>query len=248
MVGVLFTRNEAVVSTELAGRLESLPCELGQSVAAGAVIAQLDDRTLRENLARAEAQLESARADSSLKASERAEMEERYERRTKTADSYSAEEMSQVRLARARAAENSATAAATVKAARADVAALRLRLDSARIRAPFRGVIAMRYQTPGTWLDVGAPIARIVGESQLWVRFAAPPAQSGCLAPGTRIAVRAPGMAAELAGIVRNVSPEIDPASGLLTIEASLTDHLPSRSGVHAGLAVRVRLARDRQR
>jgi membrane fusion protein (multidrug efflux system)/multidrug efflux system membrane fusion protein len=158
----------------------------------------------------------------------------------KTADSYSAEDLAKVRLDRDRAIENSVSATAAVKAQRASVAEIRLRLEAASIRAPFRGVVAARFQTPGSWLDVGAPVLRIVGEGGAWVRFAAPPRVGPCVAPRSRIAVRIPGLAAELGGTVHNVSPEIDPASGMLTIEASL-ETTSATARLHSGLAVRVR-------
>ena len=90
----------------------------------------------------------------------------------------------------------------------------------------------------------GAPVVRIVGHAGLRLRFAVPPERAGGFAPGTAVTATIDTVATEVAATIEQVSPALDPASGLVLIEAALPND-PTAAALRPGLAARVFLVKD---
>ncbi len=142
--------NEVAVSPRLQGIILEMGPREGEHVTGGQVLARLDTRELEEKLAALEADLAGARADAERKQRD-------YERALKLLKAHNISE-SEVD-ARRSAAE---AAAEKVKSLQRKIAAERVRLDYARITAPFDGVISARLADPGELATVGKPLYRLI--------------------------------------------------------------------------------------
>ncbi len=167
--GTLEARAEFVVAPKVSGRVERLNLDLADPVSRGQVVAVLDDAEYVQAVARAEADLEVARAskaeaDSLLQIADR-ELKRIDELRGRGVSSESqrdvakAEQLAkqaQVKVTRAR-----------IASAEADLAAARIRLGYTQVTADWRGgserrVVAERYVDEGQTLAANAPLLRIV--------------------------------------------------------------------------------------
>jgi multidrug resistance efflux pump len=114
------------------------------------------------------------------------------------------------------------------------VAQARGRLAKAEVRAPADGTVARRYLEPGALAGPGQPIVRLISGRSLIVRFAAPPEQARSLSAADPVRVEAGG--ASLPATIEQVSPEVDPPSGMVIVVATLD----SAARVKPGSVVRV--------
>jgi RND family efflux transporter MFP subunit len=233
---------EAVdVAPAFDGILTAVLARPGDRVTAGQVLAELDPRPLREELALASAALRAA------KASERqARVDVRdATREVKSEQRAVADGVSPVRqleeakyaLERARAAAARASATVAEQEARLDQA--KNRLDDTSVRAPFAGTVAQRLRDRGAGTGPGAPVVRLLGEGGgLRIRFAVPPEDARAFAPGQAVLVDVDGSPSEERATVRQVSPELDAPSRLVFVEATIDR---SDLALQPGLPARVR-------
>jgi RND family efflux transporter MFP subunit len=243
LVGVIFARQEVNLSAEIEGRIEAVHADLGDQVRRGAVLVVLDAWSIQRDLEKAQAELQSAQAEERKAGLEYELAREKRDRRDTYPDSWSAEEIAESHLQEELAAANSSVAQARVARARAAVEQLAEMLAAREIRAPFDGTVAGRYLDVGAMVASGQPLIRLISEQELWVRFAAPESLAGALAIGLPVTVTIPATGNRIRGGIAHISPEIDPASQLLTVEAPLAVPDSLSSQVRSGMAARVTLA-----
>jgi RND family efflux transporter MFP subunit len=149
--GYVVARREATVSAKVTGKIATVLVEEGMIVEEGQLLAQLDDQTLRPQLALAESQLAAARADLDEVAVRRAEAERSLRRAERLrADNLNSE--LDVDRAQSEVAALGARFAALERAVDVSQAAVRVRaqeLEDLEIRAPFAGVIVSKDAQPG---------------------------------------------------------------------------------------------------
>jgi RND family efflux transporter MFP subunit len=185
----------ADVSSFYTGRLIAVRVRVGDTVEAGAVLAELDPVDAQEQIAQAQAQAKAAAAD---------EQRAKVERDAAAAELVRAEALVKEQLIspleldkqRARAQALSAaveSAAAGGTEARARVRLLQRRIVESVVRAPFAGRIAERYVDPGAIVAAGARLVRLVQVSPLRVRFEVPQHEVAGLAAGVRLQVTTHG-------------------------------------------------------
>ncbi len=165
-------RRESALGLEAGGRIAEIGVDVGDRVDAGAVLAQLDTRTLEASLAaaRADAAAADARADlAELTLERQRQLVEQGHISPQRLDEAGAD----ARAARAQAA-----------AAQAQVASLEVRLDLASITAPFDGVVTARYFDEGAIAGPGAPVLHIVEDAALELRAGLPAREAASLAVG----------------------------------------------------------------
>jgi RND family efflux transporter MFP subunit len=242
-VGVVVAVEAADLAPRFAGELIAVTVRPGDVVEAGALVARVDPRLLREELTVAQAALGTARALLRQADVDVADAERRIaiEQRAVASGTSAVDRLEQARfdLQRAGAARSRARAAAAEEKARADKA--RSRLTDADIRAPFAGSVAVRYRDPGAVVGPSAPILRLIGDGALRVRFAVPPAVAATLSTGAPVTVEIDTVAAPLGASVTQISPELDSASKLIFVEADL-DRSGNAPELSPGLAAWVRL------
>lgn len=142
--------NEAKIAAELSAGIDAIPVEVGQTVAAGAVLVRLDPRDYQLAAARAKAQLESARARLKL-----AESQFKRYQELRRQNFISTEALHQRET--------------EVQVQRADVALNRAALDTAQrnlakatIRAPYRAIVKERLASVGELANAGTPLLSLV--------------------------------------------------------------------------------------
>lgn len=205
-------RQSATIAARIPAAVRELPRREGERVAAGAVVARLDDTALRAGLTAAETDLRIAEGDL-------ARMQGLAGRGAATAR--------EVESATVRAA-----------AARAALSGLRENLSYAVLRSPFAGVIAARRAEVGDVVSPGQPLVVIEGSGGLELRATLGAGASRGLKPGDEVEARVDGIAQPLRARVTALSPAGDPSTHRFELRADLPDAEGLRSGLFARLAL----------
>ena len=241
ITGTLIAREEILVTPQVSGfPIEELLHDEGDRVAAGDVLARLDDRTLAAQLVQAQAELARARAavgqaESQIESTEASgEQSAAALRRTQSLR----QSGSATQGALDDATSNDLTAQAAVRAARdgpsvsqAQVqqaeAALNIATLNARnavIRAPVGGVISERNGRIGAIATTaGASIFRIIAGGEVEMQAEVIETALGQIEVGDPVELTIAGLG-NVAGNVRRISPTVDPVQRLADMRISLED------------------------
>jgi RND family efflux transporter MFP subunit len=224
LLGVVVATQSVDLAPKLTGRLETVQARMGQSVNANAVIATLDAASIRHDLNIGEQKLKVARAEQAKAKTELTQAKDEFDALTPLRNSghISARELAgaQYKLDAAAAAYEGAQA--HVAELEANVQQLKQTLADTQIRAPFAGVISERYADPGAMVSPSVPVVRLVSAGDLRVRFAVPEQSAGALALGMTVQVQVSTVNVPFRGVVENISPEVDIASGHVYADAKL--------------------------
>jgi membrane fusion protein (multidrug efflux system) len=105
--------------------------------------------------------------------------------------------------------------------AEANVQSIDLELEKTKLVAPFNGVVSQRYVRLGQYVTAGEKLFRLIGTSPLEVQFTLPAADIARLKRGDRVIVSAtPEFQQTAIAVVTQISPVIDPGSGMIEITA----------------------------
>ncbi len=156
--GYVVARRMATVSAEITGRLVAILVEEGQKVAAGEVVARLDDTLARTALRLAEAQVAAARARADALRAQLAEARRELARKKALrAQGFAPEaDVTRAEAEVQRLEGELAAARAQVQVADEQVADARERVDKHVIRAPFAGVVVNKAAQPG---EIVSPVS-----------------------------------------------------------------------------------------
>lgn len=158
VTGTVIANRTVMLSTRIVGRITAVHADEGDRVSAGKVIVEIDDAELQ-------AQMRSAEA-----ARERTQAELAHRKRIKTR---------LAKLARKNATSEEAideaeyayqVAAANLKAAEADIDAIRSSLAETRIKVPFDSVVIKKVAETGLVTKPGEPLYQIQDQSRLKFR------------------------------------------------------------------------------
>jgi multidrug resistance efflux pump len=125
-------------------------------------------------------------------------------------------------------------AEAAVERARSTHAAELARAQTARdhfadteLRAPFSGTVALRFHDAGNRVQAGEPIIKLVGQGRMRLRFAIAPEDARTIAPDATVTATVDTIASPLTATVKQVAPAVDPATGMIIVDAELAadDH-----------------------
>lgn len=120
---------------------------------------------------------------------------------------------------------------------RVELRTARERLRRAEIAAPFAGAVRERLVSPGDYVQVGTPVARVVRVDPLRARAEVPERQAGRVRPGQRMLVRLEGRDAPLETTIARLSPALNDGTRVLVIEGDV----PNPGGdLRAGTFARV--------
>jgi membrane fusion protein (multidrug efflux system) len=202
------------IVSEVSGVVRALPFREGAPIGAGALLAQIDDRTVRAEANRAVAQEQLARTQA-----------ERAERLFKD------DLLAQSQLDDARTA---------LQVAQANAAAAKVAVDKAQIRAPFAGVVGRRRISPGAYVRAGDVITEVARTQVMKVRFAAPERELEHLGRGHAVEVTTPAVPGRsFAGEITVVDPIIDPQTRTVQIVARVANpHGLLQAGMSGNVAV----------
>jgi RND family efflux transporter MFP subunit len=152
--GTVVSRNDSKLAAEIAGRLISI-AEIGSQVHRGDIIAQIDDKTLQNQLKEDQASVNNAKAQLAFLQSE-------YKRKKALAK----QNLSAITdLDKTLSERNVAQGDLTV--ANAKLAQTQQNLTYSQLKAPFDGLIVQRLSNLGEYVNNGTAIIRLVQTTQL---------------------------------------------------------------------------------
>ena len=226
LLGVVAARATELVAARVDGRILRVVARSGQRVRAGDPIAELDPTLLSERLRAAAAAVDAARADVAGAGAEVAEARRQVEleRRMFAAGASAAEA---VRIAHARVAHAVAAserAAAALREADANRAAIESQLSSTRLAAPIDGVVSLVKAQAGEVIVPGAAIARVFDPANLMIRFQVPRDRRREISTGTAVVLTVAGADRPLQARVVSVSSELEPPLDFAVAEADIVN------------------------
>ena len=259
--GSLIADEVAVVGAKVGGRVAQVGFDLGDTVAAGAELAVLDQEEFKLQIVLAEAQLTQARAALGLAPASPVESlkpenappvreakvvwEEVIARIERLKPLAARNAVTKDELEQALADEGVASAkySAAVNGVRekialigvraAELSVAQQRMDDTTIRAPFEGLVQQRHVAPGTYLQVGDPVATLVRTSTLRFRGTIPERHAYRLASGQQVTLQIESVPEPLVASITRISPNVEEMNRSLTFEAEV----PNADGrLRAGL------------
>ena len=203
LYGTVTADRSASVSSRVMANVVAIRARVGQSVAAGDVLVEIDPQTAKGQEAQAKGALAQARAALSL-------AERNYERYKALAASGSASplelDMTRMQYEQAKGAvqqgEGAVEAASSVA-------------RESRVTAPFAGRVSARLVEAGDLAAPGRPLVTVESATgrRLVVQVPAGTVAASGLSVGRKLAVRIDGVAADVTGTVVEMSPGADPGS-----------------------------------
>lgn len=234
LTGTLKPRSQVQVVAEVSARLMRVMRDEGARVAAGEILAVLDETDYKLALDRASAALEVAEANRAHAIVER----DRADNLLKTGGITDKDHLSaQVSLR---------VAEAALAQARAETAIASEQHARCQVKAPFAGRIAKRLADAGAMLATGTPIFTIVDDSALEYRASVPSSNYGKAKLGAEVDVTVdslPGM--KIAGRVARVTPFVDERSRTFDVVVEVPGRAELIGGLFARASVQVKSVPD---
>lgn len=226
--GEVRPRIETRAGFQVAGRIAQRRVEVGQTVKAGAVLAQIDPQDYRLAAEAAQAALTAAQAD---RDQQRADYKRFQDLRAQGF-------ISQADLDRRKAALDAAEARWAQASANRQSSGNQA--DYASLRAPHDAVVTGIDAEVGQVVSAGQPVVRLARQGEKEVATAIPEQQLALVRTGAPVVVRLWAGGPEIAGRVREVAPVADPATRTYPARVSLIDPPP---GVALGMTASVQFA-----
>ncbi len=226
--GEVRARHEVALAFRVGGKLATRGVEVGDTVASGQVLAQLDPVDLRQNQQGVEADLAAVAAELRLA---RLEVERH---RTLKASGFVSQAALDGKETVLRAAEEKHAAAQS----RAGLA--KNQSAYAALRADAAGVITQVLAEPGQVLAAGQPVVRLAQRGEMEVAISVGEGRIGEFVPGRAVRIRLwalPGKT--FAGRVREIAPQADALTRTFAVRVSLTESAPQ---VRLGMSAEVGL------
>jgi RND family efflux transporter MFP subunit len=248
--GTLIEDEYALLGAKVAGRVKAVKVDIGSSVKSGQVIAELETDEFDLRVQQAEAQVAQARASVGLKGEvpdeqleptkappvqqEQALLDEarlNVQRvRSLVGKGVVTQEEIQSREAALRVAEARYRSAlnsvqeqiALLKLRRSELAMAHQNRQDAVLTAPFDGTIQETRVAPGSYVNVGQPIAALVRTSPLRFRAGVPERSAVGVAVGQTVRMTLEGVPQPLTAQISRISPALDVSSRALIIEADV--------------------------
>jgi membrane fusion protein (multidrug efflux system) len=197
-IGTVAAVRGVTISADLPGVIEKIAFESGMAVKEGDILALLDTRTERAQLAAAEAARDLAKANLERSRGLRQEQiiaEADFDR-----------------------------ADAEFRRAEASTHEIRAAIGRKTILAPFSGVLGIRQANLGQYLAGGAPIVTLQTLDPVYVNFAVPQQQLARIRPGSEIRVVVAERQLDAAGKVTAIDSVIDEATRNVQVQATLAN------------------------
>ena len=239
--GTVHSRETAVVSAQVTGRIQQVLVHEGDNVRAGQTLVVLDDAALRSQVEQAQAGVkaaENAQAAAQTNAALAASTLDRY-KQLESQKSVSPQEMDEVsRRAEAAAAGLEAVRAQT-DAARAQESGARIMLRYTHLIAPFAGVVTARMADPGTMAAPGVPLLQVDQAAALQLQSTVDESAIGAIHKGMKVQVAIgggsspSGAGTNLAGTVAEIVPAADPSSHSFLTKIDLPSSSQTRAGMY---------------
>jgi RND family efflux transporter MFP subunit len=217
--GTVRSRTVAKIAPKIAARILDIKVKVGDRVSKGDVIAHLDDRDMRAKEREALAALAGAAAQANRAAADARRISTLYKQEAATRENFDAVQA------------QAKTAQATVSQARSGVSVVQTYLDDAVLRAPFSGVIMEKTKEVGDMGLPGEPVVTMQTAQDMRLEVSVPSSCTAGLATGMEVKTRIDVLNSEVAGIIDEIAPEIDPQTRSQLIKIKL----PNVDGLQPG-------------
>lgn len=191
--------DEAVeLQTEVNGKVASINFAEGQQVSAGDVLVKIDDTSLQASLRRAEARRDLARV-----------------RETRLARLVVEGGVSKLEYDESR---------GELAVLETEIDIIRAEIKKTSIRAPFDGVVGLRFVSVGAYVSPATRIATLQNLGKLKVDFSIPERYAPFVKPGAPVKFTAAGSAKIFLGEVTAIEPRIDVSTRTILLRAFCTN------------------------
>lgn len=218
VTGEILANESIQLASEITGKVSGIYFKEGDRVEKGALLLKINDEDLR-------AQLERLKYTRQLNENMESRMSQLLER-----DAISQEEYD--------------ITLTELKTSSADIKALEVQIDRATIRAPFSGVVGLRYVSEGSYISPATPIATLYNIDPAKIQFSVPGKYANNVNTGDKIRFSTEGSEEIFVGEVYATEPRIDPNTRTLTVRAISPN---KNRKLIPGQFVRVRLTLERQ-
>ncbi|MCL4741752.1 MAG: efflux RND transporter periplasmic adaptor subunit [Phycisphaerales bacterium] len=238
VTGELRAVKRARLAAQEEGLVVALPVREGQAVQTGELLAELDSRRLRLQIAEAEADAVFAEATIEERRESLGQAEREWERvrsafeaggatARERRDAEWAHRIAQARLAQAEAQR-------LMVAARLD--RLREQLADTRIVAPFDAVVVGRLTEIGQWVSAGDAVVEVVAAGRVEAWLSVPQRLLGAVSSGgSGVLVEVGSSGRTLSAAEQRVVPDVDPRSRTFVLVATLE---PNGAALAPGMSV----------
>jgi membrane fusion protein (multidrug efflux system) len=192
--GTLLADESVELVSELPGKVVTIGFEEGSRVSKGDVLIKIDDTELRAQLARAESRVKLARAQ--------------------------AERQKQLGVGVGTTQDAYEAALSETRVLEAETEVVRAQLAKTELRAPFDGLIGLRYVSEGAYVTPTTRIAALQKIDPIKVEFSIAERHQDRLQRDARIRIGVAGIAEPLAGQIYAVEPRIDIDTRMLRLRA----------------------------
>ncbi|RKE83952.1 efflux RND transporter periplasmic adaptor subunit [Rhizobium sp. AG855] len=243
-------------------QIKSLEADVGDTVAAGQVVARLNDDTLKlersqqaANLAKAEASLAQSRAQVVEAEANLKEAQRQFDRASRLVTSGSASasqrEQAETSLASAQTRVESAkqaiaVAQADIKVIETQISDIDLRLARTEIKSPVAGIISVRNARIGAIASGSAsPLFTVIRDGQ--IELVADVTESDILRLKTdqEAVITVAGTKTPITGSIRLVSPVVDALTRMGSVHIAIDDDMAARAGMYGNAAITIGKADD---
>ena len=228
--GRIRPRLQVDIRPALGGDLVSLPFDVGDRVAAGQVLARIDDAPETAAIAEAEASVQAQQAAVAQARRDLVRFEALGQFATKR-------EVEQRRLAVVEGERE-------LSRRRANAVQARELRDRRVLRAPFAGVILERPVDPGQTVGNDSIIYRLADLSSPEVTVEVDEVYAAEIRPGMAALVSLPGQRRQIGAVVVHIEPRVDPATGARDVRLSLGEAVVDAP---SGLTVTVNVIIERR-
>lgn len=270
-VGNLFPYDEAIISSEVDGLLESVGADLGDMVAEGSVLAKISDEEQRYLVAQQEAQLRQSLERLGLKSekdrvqdiretpdvrrarADLSEAEQRYKRTRELVDQgigpQSDLDTAQARFQSLQAGYDVAlnqtrNLIQEVERFKASLDLQRKRLRDTTVRAPYAAFVKERLATPGQFVRANSPLFTLVKIDPVRLRIEVPERMAPWVKVGQSVEVTVEAFQnRRFEGKIWRISPTVDQSKRTFVVEALIQN--PKRE-LKPGSYARARIVTDR--
>ncbi len=223
------------------GEVATVMVDLGDSVAAGQLLAQLDTRALASDLRRAQSEevLAAANRRSASAQTELAANTERRMRALRANGNVSQQAFDEAHLQYRVSRAQLEVAQASLGRAQAAVEAMEVALSEAEIRAPFGGIIQARHVDEGSQIGPGSPALSLVETSKREAHVGIPESAVTSLTVGDAYTINWQNVSASAQ--LRSLLPEVNPNTRTVTAVFTVADQrIPLGAVVELSLRQRV--------
>lgn len=197
----LASRDEVELSSEIAGKIATLPFREGDAFRAGQTLASLDCSLYAAQLRKAQAESEAA--------------QQLLQVDTKLAQLHSVGELEVTQ------------ASGKAKAGAAEVAYMQATVRKCTISAPFSGRVVKRTAAPDQFVEPGKPLLTIVDTGHLELKMIVPSKWLAWMKPGSPLSVHVDEVGKTYDARIARIGARVDPVTQTVNVTAALSSDVP---------------------